>query len=170
MILNLQNRKRTSPTQTANRGRDPFNQNFRKFRSKTEWIGSVQPGRVSKTMNPPFELDHFSRLDRSDRQGPFHLTIPTHSQSWDLAVRYLPCTKWRKMLITVLLWIVNSRSIGVTRTYMYSMFWLLTALKDDLFPQRIWNVLFVIRFKRWCLKSYGKISGNGLLKITLYTG
>ena len=24
-------------------GRDPFNQNFRKFRSKTQWIGSVQP-------------------------------------------------------------------------------------------------------------------------------
>ena len=57
-------------------------------------------------------------------------------------------------------WIVNSRSIGVTRTSMYSyhrsvaasqakcMFWLLTALKDDLFPERIWNVLFVIRFER----------------------
>ena len=24
------------------KGRDPFNQNFRKFRSKTQWIGSVQ--------------------------------------------------------------------------------------------------------------------------------
>ena len=24
-------------------GRDPFNQNFRKFRSKPQWIGSVQP-------------------------------------------------------------------------------------------------------------------------------
>ena len=24
-------------------GRDPFNQNFQKFRSKTQWIGSVQP-------------------------------------------------------------------------------------------------------------------------------
>ena len=55
---------------------------------------------------------------------------------------------------------VNSLSIGVTRSYMYSMFWLLTALKDDLFPQRIWNVLFVIRFKRWCLKSYGKYLGT----------
>ena len=27
------------------------------------------------------------------------------------------------------------------------MFWLLT-LKDDLFPERIWNVLFVIRLER----------------------
>ena len=86
------------------------------------------------------------------------MTILTHSQSQDLAVRYLPCTKWRKILITALLWIVNSGSIGVTRTSMYSydrsvvasqakcMFWLLTALKDDLFPERICNVLFVIRF------------------------
>ena len=147
--------------------------------------GSVRSNRKSfeKSGPPrPFEVDHFSRLDRSDRNGPFHLTILTHSQSQVLAVRYLSCTKWRKMLISALLWIVNSRSIGVTRTSMYtyhrseaasqakSMFWLLAALKDDLFPQRIWNVLFVIRFKRWCLKSYGKISGNGLLKITLYTG
>ena len=29
-------------------GRDPFNQKFRKFRSKTEWIGSVLPGKVRK--------------------------------------------------------------------------------------------------------------------------
>ena len=105
-------------------------------------------------------MDHVSRLDRSDRNEPFHLTISTRFQSQDLAVRYLPCTKWRKIPITALLWIVNSRSIGVTRTSMYSyhrsvaaslakrMFWLLTALKDELFPERIWNVLFVIRFQR----------------------
>ena len=123
--------------------------------------GSVRSNRKSfEKISPPFEVDHFSRLDRSDRNEPFHLTISTHSQSQDLAVRYLPCTKWRKILITALLWIVNSRSIGVTRTSMYSyhrsvaaslakrMFWLLTALKDDLFPERIWNVLFVIRFER----------------------
>ena len=99
--------------------------------------------------------------------GLFHLTILTHSQSQVLAVRYLPCTKWRQILITALLWIVNSRSIGVTRISMYSyhssvaasqakcMFWLLTALKDNLFPDRIWNVLFVIRFERgvWSYKA-----------------
>ena len=28
--------------------RDPFNQNFRKFRSKTQWIGSVQPEKFRK--------------------------------------------------------------------------------------------------------------------------
>ena len=31
-----------------NLGRDPFNQNFRKFRSKTQWIGSVQPEKFRK--------------------------------------------------------------------------------------------------------------------------
>ena len=29
-------------------GRDPFNQNFRKFRSKTRWISSVQPEKFRK--------------------------------------------------------------------------------------------------------------------------
>ena len=29
-------------------GRDPFNQNFRKFRSKTQWIGLVQPEKFRK--------------------------------------------------------------------------------------------------------------------------
>ena len=103
-------------------------------------------GKVSKKTGPPFEVDLFSRLDRSDRNnlrsdvffsflprlnireggydrrldrnGSFHLTIPTYFQSQDLAVWYLPCTKWRKILITVLLRVVNSRSIGVTRTSM----------------------------------------------------
>ena len=123
--------------------------------------GSVQSNRKSfEKSGPPFEVDHFSWLDRSYRNGPFHLTIPTHSQSQDLAVQYLPCTKWWEILITALLWIANGRSIGVTCTSMYSyhrsvaalrakcMFWLLMALKDDLIPERIWNVLFVIQFER----------------------
>ena len=122
--------------------------------------GSVRSNQKSfEKSSPPFEVDLFFRLDLSDRNGLFHLTIPTQSQSQVLAVRYLPCTKWRKILITALLWIVNSGSIGVTRTSMYSydrsvvasqakcMFWLLTALKDDLFPERICNVFFVIRFE-----------------------
>ena len=57
-----------SPTQLLRRcsvsyGRDPFNQNFRKFRSKTQWIGSVQPESFEKT-SPLFEVGHFSRSDR----------------------------------------------------------------------------------------------------------
>ena len=83
--------------------------------------GSVRSNRKSfEKSGPPFEVDLFFRLDRSDRNGPCHLTIPTHSQSQVLAVRYRPYTKWRKILITALLWIVNSGYVGVTRTYMYS--------------------------------------------------
>ena len=78
------------------------NQNFQKFWSKTEWIGSVQPEKFRKSV-PPFEVDLFFWLDRSDRNGPFHLTIPTHSQFQDLAVQYLACTKWREILMTALL-------------------------------------------------------------------
>ena len=38
--------------------------------------GSVRSNRKSfEKIGPPFEVDHFSRLDRSDRNGPFHLTI-----------------------------------------------------------------------------------------------
>ena len=45
-------------------GRDPFNQNFRKFRSKTH--GSVRSNRKRFDITgPPFEVDHFSRSDRS---------------------------------------------------------------------------------------------------------
>ena len=32
----------------GNQGRDPFNQNVRKFRSKTQWIGSIQPEKFRK--------------------------------------------------------------------------------------------------------------------------
>ena len=32
----------------VNIGRDPLNQNFRKFRSKTQWIGLVQPEKFRK--------------------------------------------------------------------------------------------------------------------------
>ena len=33
---------------TWDRGRDPFNQNFPRFRSKTQWIGSVHPEKFRK--------------------------------------------------------------------------------------------------------------------------
>ena len=83
--------------------------------------GLVRSNRkIFEKISLPFEMDHFSRLDRSDRHGLFHLTVPTHSQSQYLMVRYLPCTELREMLITALIWIVNSGSIGVIRTSMYS--------------------------------------------------
>ena len=50
---------------TANNGRDPLNQTFRKFRSKTQCIGSVRSNRKSfEKTGPPFEVDQFSRSDR----------------------------------------------------------------------------------------------------------
>ena len=55
--------------------------------------GSVRSNRKSfEKSSSAFEVDLFSWLDQSDRNGPFHLTIPTHFQSQDLAVQYLPCT------------------------------------------------------------------------------
>ena len=45
------------------KGRNPFNQNFRKFRSKLN--GSVRSNRDSfEKTGPPFEVDHFSQSDR----------------------------------------------------------------------------------------------------------
>ena len=117
-----------------------------------DWFGPT--GKVSK------KSVHLSnRTTILGWNGPIEMgrsAWPSQSQSQDLAVRYLLCTKWREILITSPLWIVNSGSIGVTRTSMSSkdrsvatshakcMFWLLT----DLFPEIIWNVLFVIRFER----------------------
>ena len=40
--------KREMNHEPQNFGRDPFNQNFQKFRSKTQWIGSVQPEKFQK--------------------------------------------------------------------------------------------------------------------------
>jgi len=129
--------------------------------------GSVRSNWKSfEKSGPRFEVDHFSRLDRSDRNGPFHLTIPTHSQTQDFAVRYLPCTKWRKILITALLWIVNSRCIGVTRTSMYSYHvacfpskvYVLAAdgsLKTIYFPRE-----FGMFFSSFDSKLYGKYLGT----------
>ena len=54
-------------------GRDPFSQNFRKFRSKTrsrllpKLSGSVRSNQKSfEKTGPPFEVDHFSRSHRSE--------------------------------------------------------------------------------------------------------
>ena len=147
--------------------------------SGTEWIGSVQPEKFRKKRStfrggPLFSVGPV----RSKWTVPFD-----HSDPFSIpGPRYLPCTKWRKILITALLWNFNSRSIGVTRTSMYSydrsvvasqakcMFWLLTALKDDLFPKRIWNVPISSFDSNVVFEVIWQISGNGLLKITHYTG
>ena len=41
-------------------GRDPFNKNLRKFRSKAQWIGSVQPEKFRKKQ----KVDHFFPVGR----------------------------------------------------------------------------------------------------------
>ena len=113
-------------------------------------------------------ITHFSRLDQSDRNRPFHLT-PFSIPVARCSVVSMSKMPGGKHLSLQLLWIVNRRSIGVTCTSMCSynrfvaaskakcIFWLSTALKDDLFPEPIWSVLFVIR--KWCLNSYGKYLG-----------
>ena len=143
--------------------------------------GSVRSNRKSfEKIGPPFEVDHFSRLERSNQNGPFHLTSPNHSQSPDIAVRYLSCTKWRKILNTALLWIVNSGSNGVTPTSMYNcdrsvvasqakcMFWLLTALKTIYFPKEfaMFFSSFNSKTSNMVFEVVWQISGNGLLKIS----
>ena len=53
---------------------------------------------------------------------------------------------------------ICSYNRSVTGSQPKNMFLLLTALKDDLFPERIWDVPFIIR--KWCLSSYGKYLGT----------
>ena len=61
------------------------------------WMARFSPIRkVSK--KSPFKANNFSRLNWSNQNGPFHMTISTHSQSQDLPAQYLPCTKWRKII------------------------------------------------------------------------
>ena len=55
------------PEKSLAEGRDPFNQNFRKFRLETEWIGSVQPEKFRK-MWSTFRGGPIFWLDRSDRK------------------------------------------------------------------------------------------------------
>ena len=69
-------------------GRDPFNQNFRKFRSKTEWIGSVQLEKFRKKRSTfrggplcsvgPVRLKWSVPFDHSD---PFSIPGPRCSVS-----------------------------------------------------------------------------------------
>ena len=62
-------------------GRDPFNQNFRKFRTKTlsEWIGSVQPEKFRKIGSRwnTFLGWTATEMDRSiNLSGPFSIPVP----------------------------------------------------------------------------------------------
>ena len=87
----------------ANAGRDPFylifkiketkvSGNF--FRSKTEWIGLVQPEKFRKDRPTIRGEPLFSVRPVRSGNGTFHLTIPTHSKSQYLAVRCFPCSTY----------------------------------------------------------------------------
>ena len=176
--MKVMKRRERATLKAGNRNRGIFHSTKMSGNFGLKLNRTIRSNRKSfENIGPPLEVDHFFRLDRSDRNGPFHSTIPTHSQSQYLAVRYFHVEHeltWRK---TVSLWIINSGSIGDTQTSTCSynrsgaasqakgMLWLLTALKyvkDDLFPERISNVLFVIR--KWCWNSYGKYLGTVRLK------
>ena len=90
-------------------GRDPFNQKFRKFRSKTQWIGSVQPEKFRKNWwtfwGGPQRLvgPVWSKNDLSIRR-----TTPTHSHAHCLTVQYIlgvyPSKNGGFSLLVQLLW------------------------------------------------------------------
>ena len=67
-------------------GRDPFNQNFRKFRSKTEWIGLVQLEKFRKkwsTFRPLFSVGpvRSNWTVPFDHCDPFSIPGPRCSES-----------------------------------------------------------------------------------------
>ena len=108
-------------------GHDPFNQNFRKFRSKLN--GSARSKRKSfEKSGSSFEVDHFVRLDRSDWNWPFHSTFSTHFQSQYLAVRYVS---------SVLL--VHTYVVTTITKLCYAVYVL--AVINGLFPERLSNIL-----------------------------
>ena len=91
--------------------------------------GSAQSKRKSfEKSGPPFEVNHFFRLDRSDRNWPFHSTFSTHFQSQYLAVRYFP---------SVLL--VHTCVVTTITKLCYAVYVL--AVKNGLFPERLSNIL-----------------------------
>ena len=72
-----------------NIGRHPFNQHFWKFRSKTQWFGSVQQEKFRK--NGSTFVDHFSRSDRLE----FWLNKSSPLKTWkDLKTTETPPPSW----------------------------------------------------------------------------
>ena len=62
---------------SGSKGRDPFNQNFRKFRFETQWNGSAQLEKFRK-MRSTFRGGPLFWSDRSDRKFAVPLDISTH--------------------------------------------------------------------------------------------
>ena len=84
------------------------------FRLKLNGLAQSKRNSFEKT-GPPFEVDHFTRLDRSDRNWPFHLTF---------SVKFLfPVPRCSLLSIGVM-------SSGCVTQYMFRLF------KNGLFPER----------------------------------
>ena len=93
---------------SRDQGRDPFNQTFRKFRSKTQWIGSVQPEKFRKNggaihstkiptgptgkRGPPQKVDLFFR-NFSGWTEPIHWVLDWNFQKFWLNGS---CPEWIK--------------------------------------------------------------------------
>ena len=88
-------------------GCDPFNRNFRKFRSK---LNASVRSKIFEKVGLPFVVNHFSRLDWSERKlaVSFDHSIPVPRYSV-FSTCYL-----EKSTYHCSFWIANSGSIGVT--------------------------------------------------------
>ena len=65
--------------------------------------GTVRSNRKSfEKIGPPHEVEPVFWLDRSDRNGPFHLTFPTHSQSQYLPVSAVASNRPTEALASVI--------------------------------------------------------------------
>ena len=90
------------------RGRDPFNQNFRKFRSKPQWIGSVQPEKFRKT-GPPFEVVSFP-----GRTG-LNFGSPGHFQKF----KRMPAPDWAQKTFVLLCPISEQHLLSSFRMFVH---------------------------------------------------
>ena len=131
--------------------------------------GSVRCKRKSsEKIRPSFEVDHcFSQLDRFYRNGPFHLTIPNPSSNPGPRCSISSMCKMEENTyhVTALSWIVNSRSIIVTRTSTLRsvaaslakcMFWLFPREFGMFFSSFDPNVAFEVTYGKYLGKVCSK--------------
>ena len=108
--------------------------------------GSARSKRKSfEKAGQPFEMNHFFRLDRSDRNWPFHSTFSTHFQSQYLTVRYVS---------SVLL--VHTCVVTTITKLCYAVYVL--AVKNGLFPERLSNILSLFESGVW--RSFNSTAKN----------
>ena len=88
-----------------------------------------------------------------DHSDPFSIPVP-------LCSVFSMCNVEEKLIIAASGLLTADRGYSYMRSYVdpfcscFASQVYVLAIKNIIFPQRIWNVLFVIR--KWCLNSYGK--------------